>query len=117
MVAVLELFDKITDILTQLAELERDKAAAVRKDDLTALDKSLKQEQVLALSIRGLEQKRTDLLSQFGLLELPLSDLPGKFPADQRMEAKKDGGSAAGCISDLPSRRRGGTGYAGVQSP
>jgi len=89
MVAVLELFDKITDILTQLAELERDKAAAVRKDDLTALDKSLKQEQVLALSIRGLEQKRTDLLSQFGLLELPLSDLPGKFPADQRMEAKK----------------------------
>ncbi len=89
MVAVLELFDKITDILTQLAELEQNKAAAVRRDDLIALDESLKQEQVLALSIRGLEQKRVDLLSQFGLLELPLAELPGKFSADRQMDAKK----------------------------
>lgn len=88
MEAVLELFDKITGILTELAEFERQKAAAVRKDDLTALDGILKQEQALALNVRGLEQKRVELLTQFGLLNVPLAAVPGKFPADQQLRAK-----------------------------
>lgn len=88
MEAIIELFDKITDTLVQLAELNREKAAAVRKDDLMALNEVLRQEQALTLAMRGFEQKRTELLSQFELTSVPLSDVPKKFPRELQLRAK-----------------------------
>lgn len=88
MESIFELFDSISDTLVQLSALNRDKAAAVQKDDLSALNEVLKQEQALALTVRGLEQKRTELLSQFGLLNIPLSALPAKFPPELQLQAK-----------------------------
>lgn len=88
MEAILELFDTIAGTLEQLAELGRKKAAAVQADDLVALNEVLKQEQALSLSVRGLEQKRAELLSQFGLTAVPLSEVHEHFPSELRLRAK-----------------------------
>lgn len=88
MEAILELFDAIAGTLEQLAALGRKKAAAVQADDLIALNEVLKQEQALSLSVRGLEQKRTELLSRFDLLDTPLMQAHEKFPPELRLRAK-----------------------------
>lgn len=88
MEAILELFDTLADTLDRLAALDREKADAVRRDDLAGLNDLLKQEQAFALTVRGLEQKRTQLLSQFELLNVPLAEVPGKFPPALQLRAK-----------------------------
>lgn len=88
MEAIIELFDKIAEAISQLAALDREKTAAVRKDDLTAFNETLRQEQAVSLTIRGLEQKRVELLSRFNLLDVPLSDVPAKFPKELQLKAK-----------------------------
>ena len=88
MESVVELFDNISGTLDQLAELSRQKAAAVRADNLIALNDVLKQEQALGLAVRGLEQKRVELLSRFDLLNVPLSEVHEKFPPELRLRAK-----------------------------
>ena len=87
--SIIELFDKIAGALEQLAGLDREKAAAVRRDDLTALNEVLRQEQALSLAVRGYEQKRIELLTKFNLLAIPLRELPAKFPAELQLSAKK----------------------------
>ena len=76
MEALLTLFESLTQQLEQLTELAKRKTITVRKNDLLALDQILKEEQAIALSLRGLEQKRVTLLQQLGLQNIPLSDLP-----------------------------------------
>ena len=88
MEAIIELFDKLADTMKQLADLARDKTDAVRRDDLTALNEALRQEQALALAVRGFEQKRIELLSKHGLLDVRLSQLPAKFPAGLQLRVK-----------------------------
>ena len=85
----LELLGALREKLEQLSELARQKTDAVRNDDLVTLDEIRKQEQALALSFRGLDQKRTTLLREMGAEELSLSDVAGCFPAAMRTEAKQ----------------------------
>lgn len=66
--------------LDRLSQLAQEKDSVVRQDDLIALDEVLKQEQVLTLSLRGLEQKRAKLTTQLGLEGLPLSKVASRFP-------------------------------------
>jgi len=87
--AYLGLLRELGGCLDRLGELSEAKAKTVRQDDLLAMDEVLKQEQVLSLSLRGLEQRRIKLLAKLGLSNVPLADLPGKYPAELRDEAKQ----------------------------
>lgn len=80
---------ELSGTLDRLTPLAQQKADAVRSDDLLALDEVLKQEQALALSLRGLELKRTKLASQLELDGIPLSKLPERCPAQLADEARK----------------------------
>lgn len=85
----LSLLDELRNSLDQLSELARQKTAAVRQDDLVALDEALKQEQAMSLSLRGQEIKRTKLLKQLGLDGTNLSRLVEGYPEALRFQAKQ----------------------------
>ena len=76
----LSLLESLNKTLAQLTELSKTKAAAVRKDDLLQLNACINEEQALSMSLKGIEQKRGDLLKQLGLTGVPLSGLPGHCP-------------------------------------
>ena len=80
---------ELTGVLDRIAPLEKQKAEAVRANDLMALDEVLKQEQALGLSLRGLELKRQKLALPLGLDGAPLSKLPELCPAQLADEARK----------------------------
>lgn len=75
--------------LEHLSGLAQEKTAAVRSNDLLALDQVMRQEQAAALTFRGLEQKQTTLLHTIGLEHVPLSTLAESFPPEMRLEAKQ----------------------------
>lgn len=85
----LTLLEELRSSLDQLTGLAKEKNAAVLKDDLLALDEVLKQEQVLSLSLRGLEQRRLKLLKELGLESVPLSRLCERYPEDLKGQAKQ----------------------------
>ena len=80
---------ELSGVLDRLTPLARQKADAVRGDDLMALDEVLKQEQALSLNLRGLELKRLKLVPQLGLDNVPLSKLPEYCPAQLADEARE----------------------------
>ena len=80
---------ELAGVLDRLTPLARQKAEAVRANDLLALDEVLKQEQALGLNLRGLELKRQKLASPLGLDGTPLSALPERCPAQLAEEARK----------------------------
>lgn len=82
------LLRELSQTLEQLTKIEQNKIDAVRQDDLNQLNDCMKQEQVLSLSLRGLEQKRQAVLSGWKLDGLPLSALVNHVPEAQRLEAK-----------------------------
>ena len=88
-VSYLSLLEEVSGNLEQLAALAREKTAAVRKDDLMALDQVLNQEQAMSLTFRGLEQKRSKMLSDFGLGDVPLRGLMDHCPAGTEKETKR----------------------------
>lgn len=85
----LALLDELGRSLEQLTQLAGEKNKAVLSDDLLALDEVMKQEQVISLSLRGLEQRRVKLLSQLGLTGVSLAGLANKYPAELRSQAKQ----------------------------
>ncbi len=86
--AYLSLLRQLTDSLDQLSQFAQQKSAAVRQDDLIALDDVIKQEQAMTLNLRGLEQKRLTLLAQLGLEDVPLAELPNRYPPQLQGEAQ-----------------------------
>ena len=80
---------ELSGVMDRLTPLARQKAEAVRANDLLALDEVLKQEQALSLNLRGLELKRLKLVPQLGLDNVPLSRLPEHCPAQLAGEARK----------------------------
>ena len=80
---------ELAGVLDRLTPLARQKAEAVRANDLLALDEVLKQEQALSLSLRGLELKRQKLAIPLGLDGAPLSRLPELCPPQLADEARK----------------------------
>lgn len=85
--AYLSLLEELQTSLDRLSELARQKIDAVRRDDLLALDEVMKEEQVLSLSLRSLEQRRGRLLAELGLDGVPLSGLAARFPAQLQPRA------------------------------
>jgi hypothetical protein len=86
--AYLTTLSHLSQTLEELSELARKKLAAVRQDDLDALNKVLNREQALALSVRSLEQKMRTQLEQLGMADTSLRDLPARFPDGMRAQAK-----------------------------
>ena len=84
----LELLGELRGTLDRLSELSQEKVAAVRADDLLALDEVLKQEQAMGLNLRGLEIRRQKLVPQLGLDGTALSQLVQKFPAHLQAQAR-----------------------------
>ncbi len=87
--AYLSLLNELSGRLDQLSELARQKTQAVKKDDLTALDEALKQEQAMTLNLRGLEQKRLRAVSQLGLEGSSLSELASRYPDSMQIQARQ----------------------------
>lgn len=85
----LSLLDEVAAQLEQLAQLAGEKVGAVRRDDLMALDGVMKREQVCALSLRGLEQKRQKLSAQLELEGVRLAGLADRFPKALYPQAKE----------------------------
>ena len=85
---LLSLFETLTGHLDKLTELAKQKTLVVRKSDLMELDRILREEQAMALTIRGIEQKRTALLQKLGLTEIPLTDLPARAPEALQQKAR-----------------------------
>lgn len=83
----LKLLNELGGSLERLGQLAQDKAAAVRRDDLIGLDEVLKQEQAMALNLRGVEQRRLKLAAQLGLDRVSLSDLPSRCPPELEVQA------------------------------
>lgn len=86
--AYLALLGDIGSRLEQLSELARKKTEAVRKDDLMTLNEVLKQEQAIALALRGLEQKRMKQCAELGVDNVRLSQLAAAFPEELQLEAR-----------------------------
>lgn len=84
----LTLLENLGGKLEELTDLERTKALAVGRSDLEELEECMKREQVMSLSLRGLDQKREKLLAALGLTGVPLRDLAERAPEGVRMEAK-----------------------------
>ena len=87
--SVLTLLASLQEGLERLSDLARQKTVAVQQDDLMKVDEILRQEQAMALTFRGLDQKREKLLEELGLSGLPLSQLPNCFPSNLQTEARQ----------------------------
>ena len=79
---------QLGELLDQLTELEKKKAAAVRHDDLLTVDACMKQEQALGLSLRAMDKKRDTLLAGMGMKNVSLSEFAQRCPEEIRKEAQ-----------------------------
>ncbi len=85
----LRFLDKLEGIVKQLADIEKEKIGAVKKDDLLLLDDCMKREQVLSLSLRSMDRQRDKMLSELGLEGVRLSGLASHYPDDLKQQAKE----------------------------
>lgn len=83
--SLLTLLEELCATLEHLTAVEQDKAVAVRQDDLNALNDCMKREQVLSLTLRGLDQKREAGLAALGLSDVALSALAEHVPQELRI--------------------------------
>lgn len=67
-------FSELQQVLEQLTQLQSEKITAARAHDLQALNECMRREQAISLSLRGLEQKRNQLLQALGLSGVGLMD-------------------------------------------
>ena len=77
-------FTQLGQELDRLAQLQKRKIGAVRAHDLEALNDCMKQEQAVSLALRGLEQRRGQLLEELGLAGVPLLELDRHCPPEHR---------------------------------
>lgn len=85
----LRLLRQLTQVVSQLAGTEQKKAKAASRGDVAGVDECMKQEQVLSLSLRGIEQKRDAMLRRLGLGGLPLRELPEHSPGELAAETRQ----------------------------
>ena len=86
---LLKLFESLIRHLDKLTDLAKQKTITVRKNDLMDLDRILREEQAIALALRGIDQKRTVLLQKLDLMDVPLIDLPAKAPDTLQQDVRK----------------------------
>lgn len=85
----LKMLDSLGAALDKLTEIERTKTAAVGRGDLDGVEACMKQEQVISLSLRGMDQKREKMLAQLGLTGVPLRELEERGPREAHMETRR----------------------------
>ena len=85
----LKLLDNLGNTLEKLTEIERSKTAAVSGGNLHGVEECMKQEQVISLSLRGMDQKREKMLAQLGLTGVPLRELEARGPRETHMETRR----------------------------
>lgn len=85
--AYLRLLRETAATIGQLAQVEREKTAAVSVGNLTEVDECMKREQVFSLRLRGYDIKRAAALKELGLEGVKLSKLAQHAPEELRMEA------------------------------
>ena len=78
---------KVREILDKLSDLQGRKARGAARGDLMEVNECMKQEQVLSLSLRSLDQKREKLTALLGIAGQPVSKLPFQVPEALRPEA------------------------------
>lgn len=86
--AYFQTLNEVSRRLEQLSQTAKKKTAAVRADDLATLNETMKEEQAISMSLRGLEQKREQLVKGLNLPAVPLSQLPTVCPREFQLEAK-----------------------------
>ena len=84
----LALMESLGKTLEQLAALEQTKAKAVSQGDLPGVEECMKKEQVVSLSLRGLDQKRDKMLAEMGLTGVHLRELAAHAPEEMYYETK-----------------------------
>ena len=77
----LKLLDNLGNTLEKLTEIERSKTAAVSGGNLHGVEECMKQEQVISLSLRGMDQ--------LGLTGVPLRELEARGPRETHMETRR----------------------------
>ena len=85
----LGLLESLTKTIEELTDIEQKKTGAVTKGDLDTVEACMKREQALSMALRGLEQKRSKMLSDFGLGGVPLRGLMDHCPAGTEKETKR----------------------------
>ncbi len=84
----LALMESLGNTLDQLAGLEQTKAKAVSQGDLPGVEECMKKEQVVSLSLRGMDQKRDKMLAEMGLHGIHLRELADHAPQELYYETK-----------------------------
>ena len=97
--AYLDILRELSKQLEQLAGLENRKLEAVRANEVKDVDDCIRQEQVISLSLRGLEQRRDKALKAMGLEGIRLSGLIECAPSELRWETIE-------VVGDLQARYR-----------
>lgn len=85
----LSLLDNLGQKLDELTALERTKIQAVGQGDLEALNECMKKEQVVSLSLRGMDQKRAKLMGELNISGIHLRDIVEHAPEDLKRESKE----------------------------
>ncbi|MBD5151367.1 MAG: hypothetical protein HDT15_02615 [Oscillibacter sp.] len=85
----LSLMENLGQKMDELTGLERIKIQAVGSGDLETLDECMKKEQVISLSLRGMDQKRNKLMGELGITGVHLRDLVEHAPDDLKWETKE----------------------------
>lgn len=85
----LGLLESLTRTIEELTAVEQKKTGAVTKGDLDTVEECMKREQALSMSLRGLEQKRSRMLTDFGLGDIPLRGLLEHCPEGTESETKR----------------------------
>ena len=84
----LSLLESLGGTLEELTGMEQEKTKAVSKGDLPAVEELMKREQVISLSLRGLEQRRERMLREMERAGVPLRELAGHAPEELYQETK-----------------------------
>ena len=85
----LTLLRELKATLAQLTQIEQEKTQAVCEDDLDGLNRCMKQEQALSLSLRGFEQKQKAARAALQLEHVPLRDLAAHAPTPLQTETRQ----------------------------
>lgn len=85
----LALLRELKAILSQLTQVEQEKTQAVCNDELDELNRCMKQEQALTMSLRGFEQKQQAVHASLQLEDIPLRNLAAHAPASLQLETSR----------------------------
>lgn len=88
----LKLLGKVGRTLEELTGIEQTKTRAAMQGDLESMEKCMKREQALSMSLRGLDRKRESMMEQLGMKGVPLRGIMDHCPegAEAETEAAAD---------------------------